>query len=133
MACMPGICLTKHNNGSSVCCCRRPYERLLRKALSLPNNPAVLLMHSYAWFKPEPHLGNFYSNAERDFNELAEYYGLPAVSVKSCCHEAMRNAEPGFQVRELDLTGSASGGTCQALTYTQCVDNGNVCRCGCLC
>lgn len=77
---------------------RRPYERLLRKVLSLPNNPAVILVHSYAWFKADPHQGTFYNNAERDYNELAEYYGLPAVSVKSCCFEAMRNDEPGFQV-----------------------------------
>lgn len=97
-----------------LCCCRRPYERLLRKALSLPNNPAVLLMHSYAWFKPEPHLGNFYNNAERDFNELAEYYGLPAVSVKSCCYEAMRNAEPGFQVRVADPQTSSLHAPCSS-------------------
>jgi hypothetical protein len=77
---------------------RRPAERLLRKVLSLPNNPAVVLVHAYAWHRPDPFLGNFYNNAERDYNELAEYYGLPAVSVKSCCYEAMRNAEPGFQV-----------------------------------
>jgi hypothetical protein len=89
-----------------VFCCyvrRRPYERLLRKVLSLPNNPAVILVHAYAWFKPEPHLGNFYNNAERDYNEMAEYYGLPAVSVKSCCYESMRNAEPGFQVGSMTL------------------------------
>jgi hypothetical protein len=78
---------------------RRPFERLLRKVLSLPNAPAVILLHAYAWFRPDPGPGAFYSNAERDFNEFAEYYGLPAVSVKSCCHAAMRANEPGFQVR----------------------------------
>jgi len=78
--------------------CRRPYERLLRKVLSLPNNPAVILMHGYAWFRADPYQGNFYNSAECDYNDMAEYYGLPAVSVKSCCYEAMRNAEPGFQV-----------------------------------
>lgn len=78
--------------------CRRPYERLLRKVLSLPNNPAVILLHGYAWFRADPYQGNFYNSAERDYNDMAEYYGLPAVSVKSCCYEAMRNAEPGFQV-----------------------------------
>jgi hypothetical protein len=71
-------------------------------------------MHSYAWFKPEPHLGNFYNNAERDFNELAEYYGLPAVSVKSCCYEAMRNAEPGFQVRVADPQTSSLHAPCSS-------------------
>lgn len=83
---------------SPLCVHRRPAERLLRKVLSLPNNPAVVLVHAYAWHRPDPFLGNFYNNAERDYNELAEYYGLTAVSVKSCCYEAMRNAEPGFQV-----------------------------------
>lgn len=66
--------------------------------LSLPNNPAVILLHAYAWFKADPKQGSFYNNAERDFNEMAEYYGLPAVSVKSCCYAAMRENEPGFQV-----------------------------------
>eukprot|EP00775_Hariotina_reticulata_P012114 gene12114-12253_t len=77
---------------------RRPLERLLRKLLAMPNNPAVLLLHSYAWFRADMGVGLFFNNAERDFSELALYYGLPSVSVKACCHEAMRDAVPGFQV-----------------------------------
>lgn len=77
---------------------RRPYERLLRKLLSMPNSPAVLLLHAYAWFKEDPAIGTFYSNAERDLNELAAYYQLPVVSVKGCCFEAMQEGVPGFQV-----------------------------------
>lgn len=99
---------------------RRPAERLLRKVLSLPNNPAVVLVHAYAWHRPDPFLGNFYNNAERDYNELAEYYGLPAVSVKSCCYEAMRNAEPGFQVsRHMQCAAQSSAQHDMALSTAQ--------------
>lgn len=66
--------------------------------LSLPSRPAVILLHAYAWLKADPAQGTFYNTAERDFNELAEYYSLPAVSVKGCCYAAMRANEPGFQV-----------------------------------
>lgn len=84
-----------------LCCCspcRRPYERLIRKLLALPSAPAVVLLHAYAWFKPDPAEGVYYSNAERDLSELASYYGLPSLSVKSCCYEAMLQGMPGFQV-----------------------------------
>lgn len=88
---------------------RRPYERLLRKLLSMPTSPAVVLLHAYAWFRPEPTFGVFYSNSERDLNELAGYYGLPVVSVKGCCFQAMQQGVPGFQVhavRRQDLLDS---------------------------
>lgn len=42
--------------------------------------------------------GTYYINAERDLNELATYYNMPSLSVKSCCYEAMLQAVPGFQV-----------------------------------
>jgi hypothetical protein len=71
----------------------------LRKLLAMPTSPAVVLLHAYAWFKPEPTVGVFYSNAERDLNELAGYYGLPVVSVKGCCFQAMQQGVPGFQVQ----------------------------------
>jgi hypothetical protein len=64
----------------------------------MPTSPAVVLLHAYAWFKPEPTFGVFYSNAERDLNELAGYYDLPVVSVKGCCYQAMQQGVPGFQV-----------------------------------
>jgi hypothetical protein len=73
----------------------------------MPNNPAVLLLHSYAWLYADLGQGVFFSNAERDFTELALYYGLPSVSVKACCYEAMRDAVPGFQV---SWSPSAGGG-----------------------
>lgn len=64
----------------------------------MPTSPAVVLLHAYAWFRPEPTFGVFYSNSERDLNELAGYYGLPVVSVKGCCFQAMQQGVPGFQV-----------------------------------
>jgi len=76
---------------------RRPLERLLRKLLAMPTQLLVLL-HSHAWLEVDLGQGVFFNNAERDFSELALYYGLPSVSVKACCYEAMRHAVPGFQV-----------------------------------
>lgn len=73
-------------------------ERLLRKLLAMPNAPAVVLLHAYAWLRPDPVEGSFYSNAEAELEEFARYYGLQSVSVKGCCYEAMRKALPGFQV-----------------------------------
>ncbi|KXZ49521.1 hypothetical protein GPECTOR_21g747 [Gonium pectorale] len=59
---------------------RRAFERLVRKVLSLPSRPAVVLVNMYAAGAAK---GRYWHNAERDFNELASYYGLPSVSLKA--------------------------------------------------
>ncbi|KAG2446602.1 hypothetical protein HYH02_008587 [Chlamydomonas schloesseri] len=59
---------------------RRAFERLLRKALSWPSRPAVVLVNMFAAGAAR---GRYYYNAERDFSELASYYGVPAVSLKA--------------------------------------------------
>jgi len=77
---------------------RRSYERLLRKLLVYPHEPAVILMHSYNWMAP-PH-GNFWTNLEREYNEFAWFYDLPALSLKACCYHEMRKGLDGFFVEE---------------------------------
>ncbi|GAX77809.1 hypothetical protein CEUSTIGMA_g5252.t1 [Chlamydomonas eustigma] len=76
---------------------RRGYERLLRKLLKYPNNPAVILVHTYVWSQAYPFAGSFWSNAEREFHEFALYYHLPSLSLKACCYQKMVAGEPGFQ------------------------------------
>lgn len=56
---------------------RRPFERLLRKLLQFPNQPAVILLNAYAWFQLEKPLkpdGLYYTGSDREFFELAAYY-----------------------------------------------------------
>ncbi|GLI61409.1 hypothetical protein VaNZ11_003603 [Volvox africanus] len=60
--------------------CRRSLERLLRKLLNLPSQPAVVLVNMYAIGAAR---GKYLHTAERDFMEFATYYSLPAVSLKA--------------------------------------------------
>ncbi|GFR51316.1 hypothetical protein Agub_g13681 [Astrephomene gubernaculifera] len=59
---------------------RRAFERLLRKLQRLPSQPAVLLVNMFAYTAAH---GKYWHSAERDFNELATYYGLPSVSLRA--------------------------------------------------
>ncbi|GLC45541.1 hypothetical protein PLESTM_001747400 [Pleodorina starrii] len=59
---------------------RRALERLIRKLLRLPSKPAVVLVNMFAIAAAH---GNYLHSAERDFSELATYYGLPSVSLKA--------------------------------------------------
>ncbi|GIL54227.1 hypothetical protein Vafri_9775 [Volvox africanus] len=59
---------------------RKPLERLLRKLLNLPSQPAVVLVNMFAM---GPSHGNYLYTAERDFMEFATYYSLPTVSLKA--------------------------------------------------
>ncbi|GIL54230.1 hypothetical protein Vafri_9776 [Volvox africanus] len=56
--------------------CRRSLERLFRKLLNLPSQPAVVLVNMYAIGAAR---GKYLHTAERDFMEFATYYSLPAV------------------------------------------------------
>ncbi|GAX81637.1 hypothetical protein CEUSTIGMA_g9065.t1 [Chlamydomonas eustigma] len=78
---------------------RRSFERLLRKILTYPHKPAVILVHSYIWYQAYPVPGSFWNNAEREFNELALYYHLPSVSLKACCYQHLAAEVPGFEVK----------------------------------
>eukprot|EP00798_Chlamydomonas_sp_ICE-L_P032694 gene32694-17150_t len=61
---------------------RRAIERLIRKLLQMPKQPAVIMVNMFAYCKIIP-CGRFFSNAERDFSELALYYSVPSVSLKA--------------------------------------------------
>ncbi|KAG2493702.1 hypothetical protein HYH03_008216 [Edaphochlamys debaryana] len=79
---------------------RRPYERLIRKLLNYPRRPAVILLHAYRWFGDAPPgairpTGQFWTSSERQHGEFGLYYGLPQLSVKSCCyHHMLKGAAP---------------------------------------
>ena len=75
---------------------RRGFERLLRKLLAFPRSPAVVLLHHFSWHM-HPKL-TFWSNAEREFNEFALYYGLPTLSVKAATYHLMAADVDGFSV-----------------------------------
>ena len=62
---------------------QRPFERLLRKLMTYPNKPALVIYNAYSWFSYMNHLGRFYASAERQFYEFATYYQLPMISVKA--------------------------------------------------
>lgn len=54
---------------------RRGFEQLLRKLLRLPNSPAVVLLHHYAWyfaFGDGVGAGLFYRQAEEQLGTLAQ-------------------------------------------------------------
>ncbi|EFJ49698.1 hypothetical protein VOLCADRAFT_89681 [Volvox carteri f. nagariensis] len=82
---------------------RRELERLLRKVLNLPSNPAVVLVNMFAM---GPSHRKYWYTAERDFMEFATYYSLPAVSLKSA---VLPSAYVGG-AEEMSLGGIFNGG-----------------------
>lgn len=59
----------------------------MRRMLSLPNHPAVFSMHmfSFWWSKSEvqgPDPARFYLTGEDDMALIAQYYDVPALSVR---------------------------------------------------
>ena len=84
-------------------------EAILRRLLSLPRQPAVVLLHFFHWcatnrgcsapagVEPWSHAhmaANWLAGArmERDLTDLAAYYGLPALSVRAAHFHAALNA-----------------------------------------
>ncbi|KXZ48764.1 hypothetical protein GPECTOR_25g348 [Gonium pectorale] len=79
---------------------RRPYERLVRKLLTYPRRPAVVLFHAFRWFQlPVDLTGTFWMSSERQHGEFGLYYGLPQLSVKACCYHHMVAGKEGYQVK----------------------------------
>jgi hypothetical protein len=78
---------------------RRAFERLIRKLLLLPKRPAVVLVNAYNYLYVRP-VGTYWSNAESDFNVIAQYYNLVSLSLKGCCYQAMVANITGFQVNQ---------------------------------
>ena len=61
------------------CCCRRGFERLLRKVLDFKTQPAVLNMHFRTFARKEP----FFSPGAEDLADvLLKYYQIPSVSMR---------------------------------------------------
>ena len=81
---------------------RRGFEQLLRKLASLPGAPAVLVLHHYAWW----HAGGdgvkrglYYRQAEQQLTTMAQYYDMPAPSVRAAVWHLMRADVAPFKVR----------------------------------
>lgn len=75
---------------------RRAYEQLVRKALRLPSRPAVLLLHSYAWyyaFGDGATGGLFYPITEGHLTMLSQASSR-AGWVGSCCWPAVHWLAP---------------------------------------
>jgi hypothetical protein len=56
---------------------RRGFEQLLRKLLRLPNSPAIIMLHHYAWyfsFGDGVDSGLFYRQAEEQLGTMAQVW-----------------------------------------------------------
>ncbi|KAG2494860.1 hypothetical protein HYH03_007100 [Edaphochlamys debaryana] len=83
---------------------RKSMELLLRKILSLPDRPAVVLLNAFSWFSRygyKPDDGVYYLNAEAQLFDFATYYGLPMLSVKAAAYHQMAAGVQGFKVDTL--------------------------------
>lgn len=79
---------------------RLSFERLLRKLLEFENRPAVVLLQHYSWFTAGgggEKRADYTYTAENDFNVLAQYYGLPVLSIRAAAYHLMLNKVKGFQ------------------------------------
>lgn len=97
-------------------------EAILRRLLNLPRQPAVVLLHFFHWcatnrgcgapvgVEPWSHAhmaANWLAGArmERDLTDLAAYYGLPALSLRTAYYHAALNAShPGESLGPRRLT-----------------------------
>ena len=80
---------------------RKAYEQLLRKVLKRPGAPAVVQLHHYAWWFAHGdgvQFGRFYRPGEGQLGFFANYYDLPAVSVRNALHPLMEAGVEGFKV-----------------------------------
>lgn len=69
---------------------RRGFERLLRKLLRLPSQPALLYLH--VW-QPDYMSEVFWRSAKMVMQELLAFYGVPSVSARNALyHLYMANA-----------------------------------------
>ena len=66
-------CHDDHGSIWSNCLCRRGFERLIRKLLSMDSSPAVLLLH---WWAPLHFKSSFWNVAEDELDTIGSYYDL---------------------------------------------------------
>ena len=66
------------------CLCRRGFERLIRKLLSMKSSPAVVLLH---WWAPLHFKSSFWNVAEDELDTIGSYYDLQVMtSFYSCTY-----------------------------------------------
>ncbi|KAL4854367.1 hypothetical protein ACK3TF_004885 [Chlorella vulgaris] len=96
---------------------RREYEQLLRRVLRLPSQPAVVLLHSYAWLLAAGDgvtEGSFYTNTEGQLATLAQFYDVPSLSLRAAVWHLMQAGIDGFKVDKVSgqaFTSSLTGRT----------------------
>ncbi|EFN58305.1 expressed protein [Chlorella variabilis] len=81
---------------------RRGFEQLLRKLLRLPASPAVIVLHHYAWFYAYGdgvEAGLYYRPAEAQLSTLAQYYDIPAPSVRNALYRMMQADVAPYKAR----------------------------------
>eukprot|EP00887_Chlorella_sp_A99_P007721 scaffold20.g7721.t1 len=88
---------------------RRAYELLLRKLLAMPSRPAVVMLHHWCHYtavRGDGTRGAFEQpDTEGDYTLLAQYYDIPALSVRAAALPLMRAGARGFRV---DVFGAPS-------------------------
>ncbi|PSC68081.1 hypothetical protein C2E20_8267 [Micractinium conductrix] len=87
---------------------RRSYEQLLRRLLALPGRPAVIMLHHYGWWEAAGDgldRGLYYRQPEADLTTLAQYYDVPAVSVRAATYHLMQAGVRKFKVNRVAMAG----------------------------
>lgn len=79
---------------------RKQFEQLLRRVLSLPGRPAVVMLLQYSYFKAEK---QFFKSAEADMAMLGQYYDLPVLSMRNAVWPLLLGSAPGFSVKGQSL------------------------------
>ncbi|KAL4423959.1 hypothetical protein ABPG75_001260 [Micractinium tetrahymenae] len=90
---------------------RKAYEQLIRRLLALPGQPAVVLLHHYAWWMAAgdgAKGGLFYRQPEGQHTILAHYYDLPSVSVRAAVWRLMQAGVEGFKTDKMVRPGSVN-------------------------
>jgi hypothetical protein len=83
-------------------------ERLVRRILLWRSSPAVVLLHLMLPPRFGDFINRFYNTQEDGVNVLAQYYGLPVLSMRNCLYHWETANATGFrmdELRVLDITG----------------------------
>ncbi|KAK9829365.1 hypothetical protein WJX72_005430 [[Myrmecia] bisecta] len=71
------------------------YERLIRKLLDFPNQPAVVAVHYWGLRHQNMHL---FWNTPEDHNDVVnKYYGVPAVSFRNAFYHLIMTQQEGYR------------------------------------
>lgn len=95
-------------NGVFINSSVRSMEQVVRKGLTLPNNPAVvaaMLMRSNIKWEGKSVVVPFYSSMEEAYTQLAQFYGLPSISVRNALYHKVATGQPGFRAEEIFADG----------------------------